>query len=77
MPVCNKSKNCSVSTSKESTGWKAGVSVCYIAQTVTRRPAQSLGRKRKEPKRKQPKPEEPKRKITAQENILCLAKKWK
>ena len=25
MPVCNKSKNCSVSTSKESTGWKAGV----------------------------------------------------
>ena len=48
-----------------------------IAQTVPRRPVQSLRRKVKEPKRKQPKLEEPKRKITEQENVLCLAKKWK
>ena len=38
---------------------------------------QSLRRKPKEPKRKQPKLEEPKRKISAQENVLRLAKKWK
>ena len=43
----------------------------------TRQPVQSLRRKPKEPKRKQPKLEEPKRKISAQENVLRLAKKWK
>ena len=30
-PVCNKSKNCSVPTSEEANGWKAGVSVGYCA----------------------------------------------
>ena len=42
-----------------------------------RQPVQSLRRKPKEPKRKQPKLEEPKRKISGQENVLRLAKKWK
>ena len=43
----------------------------------TGQPVQSLRRKPKEPKRKQPKLEEPKRKISAQENVLRLAKKRK
>ena len=30
-PACNKSKNCSVPASEETTGWKAGVSVGYCA----------------------------------------------
>ena len=31
MPVRNKTKNCSVPASEETTGWKAGVSVDYWA----------------------------------------------